>query len=137
MEKAIPEPKQVQESDSDPRNEIMVRSNPPLHTKPSETSIDSTNNIDLNLLIAVRKGTRECTNQPLYPLSYYVSLKHLSPAHKNFIVSLNTTIIPNTVSEALTKREWKDAMREEISALEKNKTWEIVEKPKGKNIVDY
>ena len=65
-----------------------------------------------------------------------VSLKHLSPAHKNFIVSLNTTIILNTVSKALTKREWKDAMREEMGALEKNKTWEIVERPKGKNIVD-
>ena len=65
-----------------------------------------------------------------------MSLKHLSPAHKNFIVSLNTTIIPNTVSEALIKREWKDAMREEMSALEKNKTWEIVKRPRGKNIVD-
>ena len=65
-----------------------------------------------------------------------MSFKHLSLAHKNFIVSLNTTIIPNTVSEALTKREWKDAMREEMSALEKNKTWEIVERSKGKNIVD-
>ena len=65
-----------------------------------------------------------------------MSLKHLSSAHKNFIVSLNTTIIPNIVSEALTKREWKDAMREEMSALEKNKTWEIVERPKGKSIVD-
>ena len=65
-----------------------------------------------------------------------MSLKHLSPAHKNFIVSLNTTIIPNIVSEALTKREWKDAMREEMSALEKNKTREIIERLKGKNIVD-
>ena len=65
-----------------------------------------------------------------------MSLKHLSPAHKNLIVSLNTTIIPNTVFEALTKRECKDAMREEMSALEKNKPWEIVEIPKGKNIVD-
>ena len=65
-----------------------------------------------------------------------MSLKHLSPTHKNFIVSLNTTIIPNTISEALIKREWKDAMREEMSVLEKNKTWEIVERPKGKNIVD-
>ena len=64
-----------------------------------------------------------------------MSLKHLSPSHKNFIVSLNTTIIPNTVSEALTKREWKDAMREKISALEKNKTWEIVERPKGKSFL--
>ena len=66
-----------------------------------------------------------------------MSLKHLSPADKNFIVSLNTTIIPNTISKALTKNEWKDAMREEMSALENNKTWEIVERPKGKNIVDY
>ena len=65
-----------------------------------------------------------------------MSLKHLSPAHKNFIVSLNTIIIPNIVSEALTKRELKDAMRKEMSALEMNKTWEIVERPKGKNIVD-
>ena len=65
-----------------------------------------------------------------------MSLKHLLPAHKNFIVNLNTTIIPNTISKALTKREWKDAKREAMSALEKNKIWEIVERPKGKNIVD-
>ena len=65
-----------------------------------------------------------------------MSLKHLSPAHKNFIVSLNTTIIPNIVSEALTKREWKDAKREEINALKKKKTWEIAERPKEKNLVD-
>ncbi|KAG6489282.1 hypothetical protein ZIOFF_050551 [Zingiber officinale] len=37
---------------------------------------------------------------------------------------------------ALSKREWRDAMREEMDALEKDKTWEVVEKPKGKNIVD-
>ena len=65
-----------------------------------------------------------------------MSLKHLSPTHKNLIVSLNTTIISNIVSEALTKREWKDTMREEMNALEKNKTWEIVERPKRKNIVN-
>ena len=104
-EKAIPEQKQVQESNSNPGNEITVRSNPPLHTQPGEPSTDSTDNLNLDLPIAVRKGTRECTNRQFYPLSHYVSLKHVSPTHKNFIVSLNTTIIPNTVSEALTKKE--------------------------------
>ena len=128
----IPEQKQVQESNLDLGNEIMVRSDPPLHTQPGETSTDSTDNLDLNLPIVVRKGTRKCTNRPLYPLSHYVSLKHLPPAHKNFIVTLNTTIIPNNVSEALTKREWKDTMREEMNALEKNKTWEIVERLKDR-----
>ncbi|RVX18808.1 hypothetical protein CK203_006873 [Vitis vinifera] len=61
-EKVIPEQKHVQESNSDPRNEITVRSDPPLHTQPGETSTDSTDNLDLDLPIAVRKGTRECTN---------------------------------------------------------------------------
>ncbi|RVW77722.1 Retrovirus-related Pol polyprotein from transposon RE1 [Vitis vinifera] len=35
-EKAIPEQKQVQESNSDPGNEITIRSNPPLHTQLDE-----------------------------------------------------------------------------------------------------
>ena len=61
-EKTILESKQVQESDSDLGNEITVRSDPPLHTQPSETSIDSTDNLDLYLPIALRKGTRECIN---------------------------------------------------------------------------
>ena len=38
-EKAIPKPKQAQEFDLDPRNEIMVKAYPPLHTQPGETSI--------------------------------------------------------------------------------------------------
>ncbi|KAL6339370.1 hypothetical protein AAG906_032899 [Vitis piasezkii] len=61
-EKVIPEQKQVQESNLDPRNEITVRSDPPLHTQPGETSTDSTDNLNLNLPIVVRKCTRECTN---------------------------------------------------------------------------
>ena len=132
-EKTIPKPKQAQESNSDPGNEITVRSDPPLHTQLGETSTDSIDNLDLP--IAIRKGTRECTNRPLYPLSHYVFLKHLSLAHKTFIMSLNIANIPNTVSEALAKSEWKDAMREEMSALEKNKTWEIIERLKGKTLL--
>ncbi|KAL3537106.1 hypothetical protein ACH5RR_000472 [Cinchona calisaya] len=132
--KTIPELTQVQESNLDFGNEIMVRPDPPLHTQIVETSNEPTN--DLDLPVAVRKSTRECTKRPLYLLAHYVSLKHLSPTHKKFIASLNTITIPNTVSEALSKREWRDAMKEEMSALQKNKIWEIVDKPKGKNIVD-
>ncbi|KAL6311282.1 hypothetical protein AAG906_013251 [Vitis piasezkii] len=61
-EKAIPEQKYVQESNSDPGNEITLRSDPPLHTQPGETSTNSTDNLDLDLPIAIRRGTRECTN---------------------------------------------------------------------------
>ena len=63
-ENVILEQKQVQESNLDPGNKITVRSYPLLHTQPGETSTDSTDNLDLDLdlPIAVRKGTRECTN---------------------------------------------------------------------------
>lgn len=40
------------------------------------------------------------------------------------------------MSEALGNREWEKAMKVEIKAMEKNQTWEIVELPKGKKLVD-
>lgn len=30
---------------------------------------------------------------------------------------------------------WLDAMREEMSAIQRNKTWELVDLPKGKNTI--
>nr|GEV60610.1 retrovirus-related Pol polyprotein from transposon TNT 1-94 [Tanacetum cinerariifolium] len=36
-----------------------------------------------------------------------------------------------TFEEAIRNKKWKEAMDEEISAIEKNKTWEMVELPKG------
>jgi hypothetical protein len=61
----------------------------------------------------------------------------LSPTHKRFIVKKKKTpFLFLTLSEALPKKEWRDAMREEMCALEKNKIWNIVDKSKGKNIVD-
>ncbi|WVZ03714.1 hypothetical protein V8G54_024520, partial [Vigna mungo] len=91
---------------------------------------------EIDLPIAIRKGTRNCTKKPLYPLSNYVSYDRLSANHKSFIVNLNYVGIPNNITEALAKKEWRDAMQVEMIALEKNNTWEIVDKPKEKNIVD-
>ena len=34
-------------------------------------------------------------------------------------MSLNSIVIPNTVFEALFKREWQDAMKEEMHALKR------------------
>ncbi|RVX08107.1 Retrovirus-related Pol polyprotein from transposon RE1 [Vitis vinifera] len=118
-----------------PGNEITVRSDPPLHTQPGETSIDSTNNLDLDLPLLSEKAPKNAlTDHSIH----YHTMCLLSTYHhpQEFHCEFKHHYHPNTVSEALTKREWKDAIREEMSALEKNKTWEIVERPKGKNIVD-
>ena len=43
--------------------------------------------------------------------------------------------IPTSVQEALKDKNWVQAMDEEMKALEKNRTWEIVERPGGKKPV--
>lgn len=45
---------------------------------------------------------------------------------------------PETLEEALTSpdaEKWKQAMKEELENLERNETWQIVAKPKGRKIV--
>ncbi|RDX85300.1 Copia protein, partial [Mucuna pruriens] len=49
---------------------------------------------------------------------------------------LNTIVIPNTISKALSKGEWRHAMKEGMNALERNNIWEMVDMPKGKNIAN-
>ena len=113
----VPESRHAHESNLNPENEVTL-SDPSLQSK-----IEShENNFNQDLPIAIRKGTRECTKRPLYPLANYLSFKHFSPSHKAFLVNLNTIAIPTTLSEALSNKRWKQAMNEEMEALEKNKT---------------
>jgi len=43
---------------------------------------------------------------------------------------LNSIVIPNTDTQALAKKESRDAMKVEMDALEKSCTYEIVDKPR-------
>jgi histone deacetylase 1/2 len=44
---------------------------------------------------------------------------------------------PSTVEEALGDERWVTAMDNEHSTLVRNKTWQLVPPPKGKNIIGY
>ncbi|KAH9698542.1 protein kinase domain-containing protein [Citrus sinensis] len=48
---------------------------------------------------------------------------------------VSSVVIPKSVYEALNVPEWKEAMLEEMRALEKNATWEKVDMPDGKTTV--
>ena len=124
----VPESVQVQDLNPNSENEVTI-SNPSLQFE------SHVNNDDQDLPITIRKGIRECTNQPLYPLTHFLSFKKISPSHRAFLVSLNTISIPTIGSEALTNEKWKQAMNVEMEALEKNKTWELVKLPAGKKLV--
>ena len=63
----------------------------------------------------------------MYPLSYVVSFEKFSLSYKSFLTSLKNIYILTTLFEALSNENWKQAMNVEIKALEKNKTWELVD----------
>ncbi|RDX94290.1 hypothetical protein CR513_23341, partial [Mucuna pruriens] len=75
--------------------------------------------------IALRKGKRSCVK---YPISQLVSTDHLSVQHQSFITTIDAIKTPTSVHEAL---------KEEMEALEKNSTWEIVDIPKDKRAIGY
>ena len=45
---------------------------------------------------------------------------------------MTTEFIPSKVQDALAAPQWKKAMDEEMLALKKNQTWDLVSLPQGK-----
>ncbi|KAM2235080.1 hypothetical protein ACFXTI_013275 [Malus domestica] len=70
-----------------------------------------------------------------YPIANYVSCENLSPERQAWVNNMESIQVPTRVEEALKSREWVEAMDEEMKALQKNNTWEVVEFPKGKKPV--
>jgi hypothetical protein len=70
-----------------------------------------------------------------HDIAKFVSYERCSPSFKSFICSLDSKSAPTDWREAIMDPKWKAAMLEEMEALEKNNTWEVVELPKGKEPV--
>ncbi|KAL5568480.1 hypothetical protein UlMin_025055 [Ulmus minor] len=87
-------------------------------------------------LLLLGKRSKNALN---IPYILYLTLCHLKsfpqPIETSFLISLNTISIPTTISEALSNENWKQAMNVEMEALEKNKTWDLVNLHAGKKSV--
>ena len=70
--------------------------------------------------IALRKGVRQCTRTPLYPLSHYLSFDRLSTPYQLFLTRIESDSIPHRLADALASPHWKAAMDEEMQSLLKN-----------------
>ena len=64
-----------------------------------------------------------------YPLHNYLTFSKATHQHKDFLTSLQNEYIPKNSTEALTIPHWKQAMTEELKALETNHTWDIIQLP--------
>lgn len=82
--------------------------------------------------IAWRNGVRTCTQ---HPIANFTSYHRLSPTYMSFALNLLSVDIPKNIHEALKVPEWQSAVLEEMKALEKTRTWEIIQPPKGKTPV--
>lgn len=91
--------------------------------------------------IALRKGTRAAAAKPVerygfeHNIGNYVNYDALSASYKVFIASLQAMVIPSDWRNAKKDPKWCAAMREELEALRKQRTWELAELPAGKKTV--
>ncbi|CAH9119777.1 unnamed protein product [Cuscuta epithymum] len=99
--------------------------------EPVPASSDLVSTSDLDLPIALHKGTRSCT----HPISSFVSYSQLSPASCSFVASIDSISVPKSVKEALSHPEWRHAMVEEMNALDLNGTWDLVDLPSRKKSI--
>lgn len=61
----------------------------------------------------------------------------MSPAYHEFVSCISFEAITVRVTDALPYSKWKAEMIDEIIALEKNGTWELIELPHGKKTVSF
>lgn len=99
---------------------------------PSTSSADPPPSSDLDLPIAFRKGTRSCTQ---HPISDSVSYTGISPTYSVSLSTMDAYPLPKTVKEAQANPGWTKAMYEELEALEKNGTWELVRPPANATVI--
>ncbi|GJT23079.1 retrovirus-related pol polyprotein from transposon TNT 1-94 [Tanacetum coccineum] len=72
-----------------------------------------------------------------YPIANYVTCSNLkfSAKYRAFLASVTSSSEPTRYSQAIKEKNWCDAMKAEIDALESNGTWELVTLPPGKKAI--
>ena len=138
---SISPPPLFQSSPSPPISSVQPVSSPPYTnplsptstvTSPSPVVIPPAPPNDLHLPIALRKGTRACTQ---HPISHFVSYDRLSPSFRAFALLVASKLIPQSHVEAAQVREWKAVMDHEVEVLVSRGTWTLVPRPADVNIV--
>ncbi|XP_019174211.1 PREDICTED: uncharacterized protein LOC109169771 [Ipomoea nil] len=58
--------------------------------------------------------------------------RRLEDSHHSFVMNISCHSEPKNFQEAIQHDHWRKAMQEEINALQRNNTWEVVDLPPSK-----
>ncbi|XP_024009467.1 uncharacterized protein LOC112084549 [Eutrema salsugineum] len=85
-----------------------------------------------NTTFTMNKSTvsQELSND--YGIENYVNCERFSMSHKAFPCSITQGVVPKFFAEAMKDPRWREAMRLEIEAQERNQTWLIEHLPPAK-----
>ena len=72
-----------------------------------------------------------------YLLSHYLSYSYFSSQHRCFLAAISTNDEPTSYTQAIKDTRWQEAMKNELEALEQNKTWTLEKLPPGKRAVGW
>lgn len=71
----------------------------------------------------------------LYDITSFLSYNKISSNHKHFSLSISSIVEPTYYHQVVQHAEWRDAMHNEIQALELNNTWTVVDLPPSKQAI--
>ncbi|KAL0344222.1 UNVERIFIED_CONTAM: Retrovirus-related Pol polyprotein from transposon RE2 [Sesamum angustifolium] len=109
----------------------------PTNTDPSTSTTSSP---DIPVPSPILRRSQRHTQPPSWLTDFVkTSSDHISSnlasSHSDFQAALSTVQEPRTYNQAKGCVEWELAMQKELSALEQNETWEVVDLPKGKRAI--
>ncbi|KAH7568282.1 hypothetical protein JRO89_XS07G0271200 [Xanthoceras sorbifolium] len=67
-----------------------------------------------------------------FPIAYFVNCDKFSVKHRQFLAAVTTWVEPKSYSEAVKHPRWRNAMKDELAALERQGTWTLESLPPGK-----
>ena len=83
----------------------------------------------------VRSLSHMQSSSSLYPIARHVNCDKFSLRHCAFLAAITAGVEPNSFAEAVKDKKWREAMQQEIHALENNGTWIVEPLPVGKRAI--
>ena len=116
QQKSVTIPEHCQEPEPEVNTQMNEAGSGPKETGEKETQSEEQEQLvsDLDVPIALRKGTQTCTQHPLYN---FMSFNHLSPAFRAVTEKIFAEELPRSIHEALEKPRWRKAALEAMKTL--------------------